>query len=159
MQLDGVLSTSQAAKSFMGTGFDALVIFSDLFFSVILNQHRLTTKHNVFSQHYTTVGHYWHCYSSTKHSTEFILIVPVPNTKRSSQQTQQYSIIFIARLRLASTTTERRRSIHFIWQAAARCCHNNIINSSPLFFFLYTLLYISFLGWLVMMIEGFRILI
>lgn len=44
IQLEGVLSTSQAAKSFMGTGFDALVIFSDLFFSVILNQHQYTTR-------------------------------------------------------------------------------------------------------------------
>lgn len=36
MQFEGVLSTSQAAKSFMGTGFEVLVIFSDFVFSVIL---------------------------------------------------------------------------------------------------------------------------
>lgn len=54
MQLEGVLSTSQAAKSFMGTGFDALVIFSDLFFSVILN----STKQRFHSTTlmYITIG-------------------------------------------------------------------------------------------------------
>lgn len=38
-QFDGVLSTSQAAKSFMGTGLLTLVIFSDFTFSVILKEH------------------------------------------------------------------------------------------------------------------------
>lgn len=75
IQLDGVLSTSQAAKSFMGTGFDALVIFSDLFFSVIFDQQHRTTKHKVFSLHNTIVGSDLHCYSSTNHSTGFYFIV------------------------------------------------------------------------------------
>lgn len=54
MQLEGVLSTSHAAKSFMGTGFVALVIFSDLFFSVIL-----TTQNTRIQTIHCTALSYW----------------------------------------------------------------------------------------------------
>lgn len=76
MQFEGVLSTSQAAKSFMGTGFDALVIFSDLFFSVILNQHRCTTGYN-FHSTALNVGFNLHCYLITKHNT-IIIFISIP---------------------------------------------------------------------------------
>lgn len=76
MQLDGVLSTSQAANSFMGTGFDALVIFSDLFFSVILDQHR-TTKHKVF-------------HSTTLLSEATCIVIQALTTARDSFPKSQY---------------------------------------------------------------------
>lgn len=105
MQLEGVLSTSQAAKSFMGTGFDALVIFSDLFFSVIVKQHQTTV-----SQHYTSyitisiviLSLNTTLYSFLKHSSY---------TKPMPTQTQQYSVNFIARLTGKSQRANRGRSI------------------------------------------------
>lgn len=95
IQLEGVLSTSQAAKSFMGTGFDALVIFSDLFFSVILNQHRCTTGYN-FHSTALSVGFNLHCYLITKHSTIIIFILLQKQTgyrPRHKYNNTQYTFI------------------------------------------------------------------
>lgn len=89
MQLEGVLSTSQAAKSFIGTGFDVLVIFSDLFFSVIVTAQ--------FSQHSTNVDHLWHHYLTIKHYTTFIFVKQY-GSEAEYDTKQQCSGIFMARL-------------------------------------------------------------
>lgn len=91
MQLEGVLSTSQAAKSFMGTGFDALVILSDLFFSVILQRHCTHV-----SQHKHTISDRLHCYLITNctrdpFSSNTMELTPI---NRQATQTQQCPINF-----------------------------------------------------------------
>lgn len=117
MQLDGVLSTSQAAKSFMGTGFDVLVIFSDLFFSVILNQHQYTTGYNFHSTARTTVFNL-HCYLITKHNTVIIFILPQykkgtdTDTNTTILSTLSYCAGIIGLSDSATDKSGVRRSIH-----------------------------------------------
>lgn len=105
MQLEGVLSTSQAAKSFIGTGFDALVIFSDLFFSVIVTAQ--------FSQHSTNVGHLRHYYLITKHDTVFIFVTQYGSGTRYDAK-QQCSAILIARQSETKRTSQPHRGVRYV---------------------------------------------
>lgn len=117
MQLDGVLSTSQAAKSFMGTGFDVLVIFSDLFFSVILNQHQYTTGYNFHSTALTTVFNL-HCYLITKHNSVIIFILPQykKGTDTDTNTTILSTLSYCAAIIGLSATDESGVRVRYIWQ-------------------------------------------